>query len=263
MITFASESVSVRKQVKDLCAEVLKIETARIIDIGGTANTWLLPHVTHIMDIQKRPLDLPSAITYIQADINDKESWEKIPDNFFDFASCTHTLEDIRDPGFVLNQISRIAKRGFIAIPNRHQEMSRVESKSYNGWSHHRWLFNFDGEKMLITPKFGPLWIPRKVEDDLLSKMLNLRNAVLKDWPYLRLKRFISESLPKQWINSSLRLTSTGHEASFIWETIANYKYWNGDYAGENLSELQSNALEFLTLEFVEMGTSEYLGSNF
>jgi ubiquinone/menaquinone biosynthesis C-methylase UbiE len=252
VITLASEQTNVRKKILEICASLSSAEGARILDVGGAAKSWLSPYVTHVMDIQEKPTEVLDNVTYVQVDINCKESWKNIPDKYFDFASCTHTLEDVRDPGFVMNELSRVAKKGFIAVPNRHQEMSLVESKSYNGFSHHRWIFNFDGSEILISPKFGPMFVPRTKRANLLEKLLNYREILLRDFRYFTLRRFVDESLENEWITKELSIISGEIECSFIWEDRIDYSYWNNDYAGQNLSELKANGLKFLRTPFAE-----------
>lgn len=252
MITFASEQINVRSKVMEVCASISKDNNARIIDVGGAAKSWLSPYVTHVMDIQSQPKHVLPNVSYMQADINNLEAWKTIPDKFFDFASCTHTLEDVRDPGFVIGQLSRVAKKGFIAVPNRHQEMSQIESSSYNGFSHHRWIFNFDGSRILISPKFGPMFVPRTVRADIIDKILGVRDAILGDFRYLRLRRFVDESLANEWVSKELSTISGEFEASFIWEDKIEFSFWNNDYAGQDLHELKRNALKFLRTSFVE-----------
>ena len=65
-------------------------------------------------------------------------------DKFFDFTTCTQTLEDIRDPIWVLEEISRISKAGYIDTPSIRYERSSVASKYFAGAPHHRWFVNLD-----------------------------------------------------------------------------------------------------------------------
>jgi 2-polyprenyl-3-methyl-5-hydroxy-6-metoxy-1,4-benzoquinol methylase len=58
----------------------------------------------------------------------------------FDFVICTHVLEDIRDPVFVMRQLRRVARAGFIAMPHEHFEVTNNESRFLTGCSHRRWI---------------------------------------------------------------------------------------------------------------------------
>jgi len=40
--------------------------------------------------------------------------------------TCTHTLEDVRDPEIAIREMQRIGKSGFISVPNRHTELSNL-----------------------------------------------------------------------------------------------------------------------------------------
>ena len=78
--------------------------------------------------------------TWVQLDLCARERWP-FEDNQFDFALCTHVLEDLRDPIWVCSEISRIAKAGSIEVPSRVEEQSLgVEHPRYAGYYHHRWL---------------------------------------------------------------------------------------------------------------------------
>ncbi len=70
-------------------------------------------------------------------------------DDWFDFAICSHLLEDVRDPLTVCRELSRVAKRGYIEVPSRARE---IYSKAWlfhlragpgrmteAGFYHHRW----------------------------------------------------------------------------------------------------------------------------
>jgi hypothetical protein len=66
-------------------------------------------------------------------------------DRQFDFASCTHVLEDLRDPLWVCSELQRVAKAGYIETPSRIVEQSRgVEHPLYAGFYHHRWLVSVE-----------------------------------------------------------------------------------------------------------------------
>ena len=74
---------------------------------------------------------------------------------FFDYAICSHTLEDVRDPLFVCSELIRVAKRGYIEVPSRLVETIRgIESPSIAGLSHHRWLVEIQDNHMTFTMKY-------------------------------------------------------------------------------------------------------------
>src|SRR5690349_25177201 len=79
-----------------------------------------------------------SAKTWVQRDICDKAPFP-FADKQFDFAICSHTLEDVRNPLWVCSEIIRVAKRGYIEVPSREWETCRGwERPNQAGLSHHR-----------------------------------------------------------------------------------------------------------------------------
>jgi hypothetical protein len=80
-----------------------------------------------------------SAETWVQRDICTREPWPW-PDDHFDFAICSHTLEDVRDPVWVCQELSRVARAGYVEVPSRLEEQSWGVHGPWAGWSHHRWL---------------------------------------------------------------------------------------------------------------------------
>ena len=79
--------------------------------------------------------------TWIQRDICDKQPYP-FPDKFFDFVTCSQTLEDVRDPLWVSAEIIRIGKRGYIEVPSRVAESCRGAEPGQVGLTHHRWLID-------------------------------------------------------------------------------------------------------------------------
>src|SRR5262245_2698480 len=130
---------------------------AVVIDVGGGASPFAradyvidaLPYEersklgTHELGIEPRY----SRERWVQFDMCARDAWP-FEEKFFDFATCSHLLEDIRDPIWVCAELSRIAKAGYIELPSRITEQSLgVEHPSYTGYYHHRWLVSEnDGE---------------------------------------------------------------------------------------------------------------------
>jgi hypothetical protein len=82
-----------------------------------------------------------SAETWVRRDMCDHERWP-FADDQFDFAVCSHTLEDVRDPVWVCAELQRVAKAGYIEVPSRLEEQSLGVQGPWVGWGHHHWLID-------------------------------------------------------------------------------------------------------------------------
>jgi hypothetical protein len=123
-------------------------DDALVLDVGGWASPisradWvadLLPYGTRGLygdpDADPERFD---ATTWVELDICAAEPWP-FADNQFDFAICSHTLEDVRDPIRVCAELSRVARAGYVETPSRIQEQAHGVVGDFVGWSHHRWL---------------------------------------------------------------------------------------------------------------------------
>jgi len=90
--------------------------------------------------------------TWIQRDICDKTPYP-FADKQFDFVTCSHTLEDVRDPLWVCAEMIRIGKAGYIEVPSRIWESCRGMEPGIAGLSHHRWLIEIAGNSLRFLPK--------------------------------------------------------------------------------------------------------------
>ena len=126
----------------------------KVLDIGGGASPF--PRADYVLDaisyderssLGEMDIDVDqrfSKETWIQWDVCNRKPWP-FEDKQFDFAVCSHLLEDIRDPVWVCSEMCRVAKAGYIETPSRIVEQSRgVEHPSYAGFYHHRWLVSLE-----------------------------------------------------------------------------------------------------------------------
>jgi len=138
---------------------------ALVLDVGGWARPlaradWVLD----IMPYESRGLygrdgegpERFSAQTWVQRDMCDREPWP-FGDAQFDFAVCSHTLEDVRDPIWVCHELNRVARAGYIEVPSRLEEQSCGVHGPWVGWSHHRWLVDVDEQGLVFVGKPGVL----------------------------------------------------------------------------------------------------------
>ena len=135
--------------------EAMLGDDALVLDVGGWGRPW--PRADWVIDVmpyETRGLygaaesqrERFSAETWVERDICARDPWP-FADGQFDFAICSHTLEDVRDPVHVCAELNRVARAGYIEAPSRLEEQSWGVIGEHVGWSHHRWLVDVgDGE---------------------------------------------------------------------------------------------------------------------
>ena len=70
-------------------------------------------------------------------------------DKAFDYVICSHVLEHVEDTEKLLNELMRVAERGYIETP------SEIAERLY-GWPYHNWLINLIDGKLVIQKKLSP-----------------------------------------------------------------------------------------------------------
>jgi hypothetical protein len=126
----------------------------KVIDIGASLNAWTDSITDATIDIIENP---NKNKLHFLGNLNYFEVWKNVLDYVnengkFDFSICTHTLEDISNPKLVADMISKISNSGFISFPSKYYECNR-HNRSFTGWLHHRWIFNYEKEKIIAYPK--------------------------------------------------------------------------------------------------------------
>jgi hypothetical protein len=124
-------------------------ETGLVLDVGGWAKPlaradWVIdlaPYETRGLYGAAGAPERFTADTWVQADIC--EPWP-LADGQFDFAVCSHTLEDVRDPVFVCKELQRVARAGYIEVPSRLEEHMEGIAGPWAGWAHHHWVCDVD-----------------------------------------------------------------------------------------------------------------------
>lgn len=147
-----------RENIIQYILQKKKEGTFTVIDIGGSINGWSIPIIDMLVDVQT-PTEVPSHIRFFHCDITHPDSWKEIHEYVknngkFDFSICSHTLEDIMNPGYVCEQLSKISKEGYIAVPTKYIELSKIEGP-YRGYIHHRWIFVIRNGEFIGYPKLN------------------------------------------------------------------------------------------------------------
>jgi hypothetical protein len=168
---------------------------ATVVDVGGGAAPF--PRADYVIDA----LPFESAGTgshgnshlllntpphynrerWFQLDLCDRRPWP-FKDRFFDYAICSHLLEDVRDPIWICSELQRVAKAGYLEVPSRVEEQSKgVEHPCYAGYCHHRWLITKHREGLQFRHKPHLL---HSVNDAIVTRLspgwrINPRHASL------------------------------------------------------------------------------------
>lgn len=182
-----------------------------VIDVGGSVSGWSSPVTDAIVDIN--PPEVQSRIRFFKVNINDYASWDPVIEHVkehgkFSFAICSHTLEDICNPGLVLQMLPKIAKAGAISMPSKYHEFTHVEGP-YLGYIHHRWIYDVRDNKLIGYPKLGFL--------EHFKELHKLGNTNLQ----------ISQ-------------------LAFQWQDSIEYEFVNGDYLGPNVASVYRYYLRLL-----------------
>jgi hypothetical protein len=176
-----------------------------VVDVGGSMGGWSSPVVDCIIDFND-PIN-NSEILHFKCDITNPSSWLEIlnyveKNGKFDFCICSHTLEDIMNPVFVCEQICKISKEGYIAVPSKYKELYRFESHhNYRGFIHHRWVFNIENNKFIGYPKINYL-DSNNIFDGIANNSENIQDL------------------------------------SFYWKEDIEIEYVNNNYLGPNLNSV-------------------------
>ncbi len=107
-------------------------------------------------------------------------------DKSLDFTYSRHTLEDIQNPDFAMNEIIRVSKSGFIETPSPLIEITKGidghdKKNSYGGYIHHRYIVWSDIEKSEIhfLPKYNTVidnYVSINIAKEIYDNPLNWNN---------------------------------------------------------------------------------------
>jgi ubiquinone/menaquinone biosynthesis C-methylase UbiE len=176
---------------------------ARVLDVGGGRHPF--NPATHVMDVA------PYAAAGFAGSLDGalerrftKETWIvhdacappwPFPDKFFDFAFCSHLLEDVRDPIAVCAELTRVAKAGYVETPSRAREIfakarffevrTLLGKMPEIGFAHHRWFVEAEGAHLRFTAKDQRLMAERArfiTRRDLGRKMSEAESGLAVFW---------------------------------------------------------------------------------
>ena len=166
---------SVNRMLADLS------EDALVLDVGGamkpfTRADWIMDALPYekrgdLGTVGPEP-ERFSEDRWVLRDFCDREPWP-FADDEIDFAICSHTLEDVRDPVWMCSELNRIAKAGYIEVPSRLEEQTYGFQGPWTGWSHHRWLVDVDQQAGRIEFVYKPHLVNGREEDHFPAEFRN------------------------------------------------------------------------------------------
>jgi len=157
----------------------------RVIDIGADGGGgWSDSVIDYIVDINTQPSDRNLAM-----DICRDDQWQPLLDlvdrhGLFDYAICSHTLEDIYNPFTALDLLPRIARAGIIITPSANTELSHGDRADLLGYVQHRWIFDQQDGELFIMPKLGYLERDARVHKPFRRDIYELRCEWQGQIPY-------------------------------------------------------------------------------
>lgn len=127
----------------------------KIIELGPGSNpfslsNYFIEHNTNFIN------KLDSSKTIYNLNLNNSKL--DVDENYFDFCYARHIFEDVQNPDFIFNNITKQCKLGYIETPSPLIECLRnvdATNQSYRGYIHHRYIVwtNNENNELHFLPK--------------------------------------------------------------------------------------------------------------
>jgi len=219
----------------------------RVLDVGGAIGPWFWDNTDFILDFvppEESKITPPVGLNqvppshynkeFICGDITLPEGWDEINKivalkGKFDFVICRHTLEDLNHPEFVMNQLQKVAKSGFIGVPSKHQELLKgwyPHLPETRGLHHHRWIYVTKKGMLYGLPKMG--WTDSLTDKELKKiKHSDPRNTELRFYWEDKINVFyvlpIVDNLPPDYGDAFIRKCLKGVKDPWdLWKRMLN-----------------------------------------
>lgn len=154
-------------------------EGDRVLDIGGGNRPY--PKATDIIDKDSPEVEIQRCSQKIV--VEGRNLWDgyaedqlpKIDNKYFDFMYSAHVLEHTDDLPFVLSEISRTCKRGFIILPHYYMDLWNSDVSS-----HHQWFFSFDHVRNVLKyRRRQPHEYIKELSVDTKPPILDWNNSII------------------------------------------------------------------------------------
>jgi SAM-dependent methyltransferase len=145
--------------------------------------------------------------------------WLPFRDRTFDYVICSHVLEHVEDPARMLDELTRVASRGYIETP------SELAERLY-GWPFHRSVIHAVNGKLIIRRKdfdspFGQLFHTLAARDPEFRAFHRAHDPILLtryEWEGKIDYEIVPEgAVPVDWPNSELVASMVRHGSRVPW----------------------------------------------
>lgn len=196
--------------------------TDLVLDLGSGQNPNLRANVLcdkYVIDNTERAFEAPvfmDSRPFVIAD----GSILPFKDKSFDFVICSHVLEHVDEPEKFLNELQRVAKRGYIETPHP------IYERMTGGFLFHKWFVLNDDGKLIVQKK------PKGTLDsdlqDFFQKIFTTYDNIYRTFLLRNLKRlgFLTQYKWKDKIN--YRIISND-----IMQPISDSEYLSADVKGD------------------------------
>ena len=125
---------------------------ARVLDVGPGWHPF--PRADVAVDFQG-PDAFPNVVwpkEWVKRDL----ACERLPfkDKAFDFIYCRQVLEDMWNPFFLMEEMQRVGKAGYIECPSPFAELCAGIEAKWHGYHHHHWVVYSDGATLKFIRKY-------------------------------------------------------------------------------------------------------------
>ncbi|HEY0519571.1 MAG TPA: methyltransferase domain-containing protein [Ilumatobacteraceae bacterium] len=149
--------MSIRQRVRSFRRRRIDIpvdHTALVLDVGSGDK----PHWRADVLLDRYPADSHAgqrsgaARARVDRPLFDADAAEMpFADKVFDYAICSHVLEHVEHPDAVIRELSRVAKAGYIEVPE-------AASAKIVDFPSHLWWVTLDGDELVFTAKTEPFF---------------------------------------------------------------------------------------------------------
>ena len=171
-----------KASLNQFLAEKRSQNNFKVLDVGGSVGPWFWNNTDVIFDFIPPTTNHGNIFSgeYISGNATLPEGWKNLNDyieknGVFDFVICRQTLEDLSHPEFVVNQLQKVAKAGWIGVPSKYFELMNMQgiygtNFATRGLHHHRWIYTSKNGRWYGLPKMG--WTD-SISDSLLNMKFN------------------------------------------------------------------------------------------